>query len=83
MIDFTVTEDMKAGWKRKKQKYENTAFGDVILVVVSPNFEMHSESIRALAKYLNVQHMYRINICILCCRSTLRNYILTNRLHMI
>ena len=31
---------MKAGWKRKKQKYENTAFGDVIPVVVSPNFEM-------------------------------------------
>ena len=51
---------MKAGWKRKKQKYENTAFGDVIPVVVSPNFEMHSESIRALGKYLNVQHMYRI-----------------------
>jgi hypothetical protein len=55
-----VTEDMKAGWKRKKQKYENTAFGDVIPVVVSPNFEMHSESIRALGKYLNVQHMYRM-----------------------
>ena len=52
-----MTEDMKAGWKRKKQKYENTAFGDV---VVSPNFEMHSESIRALGKYLNVQHMYRM-----------------------
>ena len=49
---------MKAGWNRKKQIYENTTFGDVTPVVVSPNFEMHSESIRALGKYLNVQHMY-------------------------
>ena len=64
-----MTEDMKAGWKRKKQKYENTAFGDVnstqllvmiIPVVVSPNFEMHSELIRALGKYLNVQYMYHM-----------------------
>ena len=55
-----MTEDMKAGWKRMKQKYEKTAFGDVIPVVVSPNFEMHSESIRVRGEYLNVQHMYRM-----------------------
>ena len=55
-----MTEDMKTGWKRNKQKYENTAFGDVIPVIVSPNFEMHSEPIRALDKYLNVQHMYHM-----------------------
>jgi hypothetical protein len=57
-FDLTITEDIIGGYKKKKEKYITTEFGDVIPIVISPNFVIHEESIRSMSKYLNTQAMF-------------------------
>ena len=57
---------MQNGWNYKIKKYKdtefakNSLFGNVIPIVVSPNFEMHSQSLREMGKFVNTKHLFKL-----------------------
>ena len=61
-FDFTIRVDMKAGFYEKIAKYgpdKTRLTKKVIPIVINPFFEIHPDSKRLLAKYLNLPTLFK------------------------
>lgn len=45
----------------KKEKYQSTSFGNVIPVVMTPEFVFSKDSLHHLSKYLNLQKLLQVS----------------------
>ena len=64
MFDFTIRENINAGYKEKIDKYlkffkEKDGFAKVIPIVISPQLKMHQGSVTSMSKYCNLQSLFK------------------------
>jgi Cys-tRNA synthase (O-phospho-L-seryl-tRNA:Cys-tRNA synthase) len=59
-FDFTIRADVYQGYKDKINKYKHPQLKEIIPIVVSYDFTMHAESVKKMARYIEIPTLFQV-----------------------